>query len=260
VRGALAFERVRITTVRSTWILIAAGLLLTLLIALGSVMAGRQDPIDAGKQADLLSGATLLLPVFVGAVGVLAFGHEYRHGTVRPALLAVPVRLQMLAAKAAVVAMTSAAAALGAVAGSWLLALAIRGNDVTSVGLTAGATDRVAVGTVLYTVAWGLLGLALGGLLRSIPGAITLLLVWSLVAEPLILQLLVLDAFEPIRPIGSFLPFVAGERMYAVDADTEAIASFVSNPVSPLAGGLLLAGYVAGLLALCLVLFEHRDA
>jgi ABC-type transport system involved in multi-copper enzyme maturation permease subunit len=258
MRSALAFERVRVTTVRSTWILIAAGLLLTLLIVLGLTLGTRDDPYDARAQADLLSAVTFLLPVFVAVIGILAFGHEYRHGTIRPALLAVPVRTYLITAKAAVVALLAALVGLGGLVGSWLLALALRGSELTSVGLTAGASERVASGSVLYVVLWSLLGLALGGLIRHVTGAVVLLLVWALVAEPLITGLLTLDFFEPIRPIGSYLPFAAGQRMYAVGGGTTAVVS--SEPLSALAGGLVFTAYVAALLTLCWLLFERRDA
>jgi ABC-2 type transport system permease protein len=63
----------------------------------------------------------------VAVIGILAFGHEYRHGRIRPALLAVPRRGQLMAAKAAAVAGLAALTGVAVLVLSWLLALVIRG-------------------------------------------------------------------------------------------------------------------------------------
>lgn len=255
--SALAFERARVTTVRSTWILLASGLLLTLLIVLGLMLGTRDEPVDATRQAEVFAASTFLLPIFVAVIGILTFGHEYRHGTIRAALLAVPVRWRLMTAKVAVVVVLAAVVGIVALILSWLLALAIRGGDLAAVGLTAGTTERTVLGSLVYVVLWALVGLALGGLIRNIAGAIVLLLVWSLVAEPLIAQLLTLEFFEEIRGLAAYLPFVAGQQMIGVGEDADALQV---EPLSPLAGGLVFTGYVVVLLALCWALFERRDA
>lgn len=277
MRGALAQEWVRLRTLRSTWLLSAASLAVTLLAAVaftltaGSTTAGRSastgsgGPTVLGDQqsfAQVLSAAAQLTPLLMGLLGVFAFGHEYRHGTIRPTLTSVPRRPAVAAAKLLGVTLWSAVVGAVCVAASAVVVAVLGGGRFApGVGFTDGPTARVAAGTVLYVVLIALLGLGLGWLFRNIPAAVSLLFVLPLVAEPIVRAILSIHALHSIAGIGRFLPFGAGAQLYAYSTrvDHTTPAAF-RNDLSPLAGGLTLAAVTAVLLAAAFVLFQRRDA
>lgn len=273
MRDALAYEWLRLRTVRSTWLLTAASLLLTVLPALAltvnplsGVPVGDGDQVrvvgDQEAYAGVLTAGAQLAPLLMGLLGAFAFGHEYRYGTIRTALTALPVRDRLAAAKVLVVGLWAAGVGVLAVVISAVVLLLLRGERFApDVRLSEATTLRVALGVVLYVVLLALLGLALGWLFRNVPAAVTVLLVVPLVVEPVLRALLSLRALEPVSGVGRYLPYGAGQRLFAYSSriDPEVPAAF-RNDLAPLAGGLTLALVVLGLLAVAHVLFRRRDA
>jgi len=278
VRGALAQEWVRLRTVRSTWLLSAGSVAVTLLAAValtltaGTSTAGRiaattgsAPAVARGDQesfAAVLAATAQLTPLLMGLLGVFAFGHEYRHGTIRSTLTSVPRRPAVATAKFIGVALWGAGVGIVCVAASALVLAVIGGGRFApGVGFTGGATERVAAGTVLYVVLIALLGLGFGWLFRNIPAAVSLLFVLPLVAEPIVRAILSIKALHAVAGIGRFLPFGAGGQLYAYSTrvDPRVPAAF-RNDLTPLAGGLTLATVTAVLLVAAFVLFQRRDA
>ena len=269
MRGALSYEWVRLTTVRSTWVLSAAALVVAVLAALAFTLApssastGVEDALgDQRAYANVLTAGAQLTPLLMGLLGAFAFGHEYRYGTIRPTLTALPRRTPVAAAKVLTVALWSALVGGLTVLLAALVAVLLRGGRFDpAVSLTAGPTPRMAVGVVLYVVLSALVGLAVGWLFRNIPAAVTLLLVVPLIVEPLLKIVLSLDALEPVAGIGRFLPFTAGAQLYAYStvADPDIPEAFRSD-LGPLAGGLTFGLLALVLLAAAYLLFRRRDA
>lgn len=273
MRDALAYEWVRIRTLRSTWLLTALSLVLTALPAVAIALnPSSGTPLQEGESfqvlgdqrayALVLTSGAQFASLLMGLVGAFAFGHEYRYGTVRAALTALPVRDRLAAAKVLVVALWAAVVGLLCVVVSAVVALLLRGGRYQpGVSLTEGTTLRVALGVVLYVVLIALLGLALGWLFRSIPAAVAVLLVTPLVVEPLLRLLLSLDLLEPISGIGRYLPYGAGAQLYAYSTEIDLdVPEAFRNDLSPLAGGVTLALAVAVLAAVAHLLFRRRDA
>jgi ABC-2 type transport system permease protein len=262
--GALRYEWTRLRTVRSTWWLTFFALALNALIAF--LIARSVDPgqrLDPGLVTSLLTGGAEFTPlafpaVLMGVVGIFAFGHEYRHGTIRGTLVAIPRRGTVVAAKIIVPTLWSGLVALVAMAIAHLIGLVVIGSRWTPGLVTAGATERVLGGFVALVVLTTLLGLALAGLFRNVPAAIVVLLVTPLIVEPLLVVLLQLDALEPVREAGRFLPFGAAQRMLALSPQ-DGLGELVGS-LSPLAGGLTFAGFVAAFMILTAALFKVRDA
>lgn len=278
MRGALAQEWMRLRTIRSTWFLSLGSLTVTMLAAVAyaltasSTTAGRTGPAagaaagsvlgDQEAFAQVLSAAAQLTPLLMGLLGVFAFGHEYRHGTIRPTLTTVPRRGAVAVAKVVVTTLWAAAVAIVCVAASAGVAVALRGGRFAAgVGFDDWPTQRVALGTALYVVLIALLGLSFGWLFRNIPAAVSLLFVLPLVAEPIIRAVLSIKALHAIAGIGPYLPFGAGGQMYAYSTriDPRVPAAF-RNDLSPLAGGLTLTAVTAVLLVAAYLLFARRDA
>ncbi len=111
--GALKYEWMRIRTIRSSYWMSALAIALTsgitFLMALTvstSELSGDFD-FDQATTFFLLAGASgPLIPVmaapFFAVMGVMAVGHEYRYGTNKATLSAIPDRVAVLSAKVVV--------------------------------------------------------------------------------------------------------------------------------------------------------------
>ncbi|HWM06251.1 MAG TPA: ABC transporter permease subunit [Actinophytocola sp.] len=129
--------------------------------------------------------------VVVLAVGMI--GGEYGTGLIRATLAATPRRHTVLAAKAAVLAATVAAAGALGVLGALLAGRFIlprngfnAANGYPPLSLADPATLRAAAGTVLYLVLVGLLALGLATLVRDTAAAVTTVLSLLYVAPALV--------------------------------------------------------------------------
>ena len=144
MRDALAYEWRRMRTVRSTWLLTVLSLVLTALPAVAITLnPATGSPVQQGDALRLvgdqeayalvLTAGAQLTPLLMGLLGAFAFGHEYRYGTMRTALTALPVRERLAAAKVLVVALWSAAVAVARGAGLGAV-LCCCGETATSPG------------------------------------------------------------------------------------------------------------------------------
>lgn len=103
----LKYELIRMRTLRSTWIISALALLQALGFVTLFALVGRGQgyvPTEETRFESLIG--FILVPFFVVLVSVVAaqaFGHDYRHGTIRVTLSTFPRRGRFLAARAGLV-------------------------------------------------------------------------------------------------------------------------------------------------------------
>ena len=257
---ALKYEWTRLRTLRSTWWLLGTTLLLA-----GGVAALYAGLIEQSEGALLpaltaLAGdAGPLVGILMGLVGAFAIGHEYRYGTIRVTLPVVPRRGAIWAAKTLVVALWSVLVTALSVALAYLLLLVWPGSVVLDDPTVSGDdVISVVLGYVLLVLLYALTGLALAGLLRNLPGAVVLLVVWPLIVETILVGLTFLPGLDSLREEVRFLPFLAGNQLVVVDPSVEVIPGV--PPLGRWEGGAVLGGVVVVLLALWAVLFRRRDA
>jgi ABC-2 type transport system permease protein len=128
---------------------------------------------------------------------------EYRSGMIRTTFMTTPNRTLVLVAKAVVAAMFSAvyAAALtiAAVAVGRLMAPPLVGSNLS---LVDPGTWRLVGAISLFAALAAMLGVAVAALLRNSAGAVAVLLMWPLVAEPILGNLPNMGS-----EIGPYLPF-----------------------------------------------------
>jgi len=176
LRRVVESEWIKFRTLRSSWVTLGAAVLV--MIGLGMVIGyytGKDfagvAPEDAAPSAPLQGsiGAQLL----IGILGVLFVSGEYATGMIRSSLAAVPRRVPVLAAKAAVFGGITLLAMVASSFGAFLAAQAFLGYYGHATSLTDPGVLRVVIGTGVYLTLIGLLGAALGWLLRSTPGGIT---------------------------------------------------------------------------------------
>lgn len=269
---ALRYEWVRLWSIRSTyWLIgIALGLqlFLTLIIAWQLPSSG---PLSGGDDvfAMLVTiGASLgFAPLFIayilGLVGVFSMGHEYRHGMIRATLTALPNRLMVLMAKVVVAALVSGTAAVVCVLIAVLAALLFDVDMPTGDGFWS-----MTAGTVIYTVLFTVSGLAFAAITRHQTAAVALLLLVPTVVEAIIGAVVLAVKFGSDDPTAEggfagllkFLPYDAGGQMYTRVSIDRALEVFGIVPFGPVGGGLVMATFVAILLAISTALFLRRDA
>lgn len=228
--GVLAAERIKLTSTRSPWwctaLAIVFSLGVTALFALllnVSMDAYRDNPQDfpeAPYAENVLAGLGI-----TGAAGIPGFGYilimilaalavtsEYRFGTIRATFLAVPHRASVLVTKAGMIA--AGAAVLSAIL-TFLSFLILRALTDAEVGSRLSLTDgdlRVFYGVPIFIVLAVFLAVAVGALVRQSAGALSLLIVWPVLIEPII------GAFGRWgREIQVFLPFQNANRFLGLE-------------------------------------------
>lgn len=261
MRDALQYEWVRLKTLRSTWWL--TGLTFAFSALAGLFALGlRNKPVTITDYGDILTGGPVdfLLQILLGMIGVFAIGHEYRYGTMRPTLSAIPRRSRLMAAKVIVVSGWVLAIAILCHVLRYLVTMLIIGEPLRHLGLFPGPIGRVWFGVCVYMVLFALVGLALASLFRNIPAALVILIVFPLVVENIIRGLLGLSVFSSIRGLAKVLPFSAGSQIYAyTPLDPSTPTGFREIP-SPYAGLTIFVVFLGIVLGLAWLLFEKRDA
>ncbi|MBL1068271.1 ABC transporter permease subunit [Streptomyces sp. 7-21] len=242
-RRTLAFEWIKFRSVRATVGTTAAAAALPVPGAVFVAATGSLQPDDT-----VLGGSlTFAVPAMMLAAvaGALAVCGEYGSGTVRTTFTAVPARGTVLAAKAVLVAAVLYGLALPACAGAFWVGEAMLGGDYAR-GEPLPALLGVAAA---FSVA-GLLGLALGTLLRHAAGAVTAVL--ALLLLPSMLGPLFGGAE---RWVAGVSPTAALEKLaQSSDASAEAVGS-----LGPWPSLLLVTGYTLLALLAAAGLLRRRD-
>jgi ABC-2 type transport system permease protein len=253
-------EWIKFRSLRSTVITLtaAAVVLIGLGLLFSAVQSGQlsgpgdrggADPEDTAVSVSL--SGVMLAQLIIGSLGVLVTAGEYSTGMIRSSLAAVPRRLPVLWGKtivfAVVVFAVTTVAAFAAFFG---------GQAVLSAGgaATASLGDpgvlRAVFGAAVDLTGIGLLGLALGALLRTTAGAISTLFGLTLLL-PGVLQLLPADFNSAVGP---YLP------SNAVNAFMTAQPVPGASALSPWAGLAVFVGYIVVLLGAAAVTLRRRDA
>jgi ABC-2 type transport system permease protein len=257
MRQALHAEWTKLRTLASTgWLLLAA----VALTAAVSTAAAAAVKCPSGHCAEdpakiSLTGVYLGQAV-VAVVAVLAISGEYSTGMIRTTLTAMPRRVTVLAAKAAI--LTGLVLVAGTIAvGLSLLAgrLILPGNGIGPahgyplLSLADGAVLRAAFGTVLYLALIALLSLGAATAVRDSAIAIGIVL-GLLYLLPIIAAVAGPTLSRHIQQIG---PMTAG---LAIQATT----GLRTLPIGPWAGLGVLAAWAAGALLAGGLVLRLRDA
>ena len=260
---ALHAEWTKLRTLASSfWLLLAAA---AVTIAVGAAVAaafacgpGACAPAVTGADPAKISLTGIDLGQAVIAVlAVLAIGGEYSTGMIRLTLAAMPRRLTMLAAKAAVITGCVMAASVVAVLGSFLAGrLILPGRGLTAVNgyqllsLANGPDLRAAVGGVLYLALIALLAVGITTAVRdsgvAIGLALALLYLFPIVSS-------VIPNQDLARHLEQVAPMTAGQYIMAT-------TGVESLPLTPWQGLGVLALWAAGALVLGAAVLRVRDA
>jgi len=243
-RRVLLSEFTKFRSLRSTmWTLLAAVVLMIGLGALFSAVAASQYHTFNWAQRAAFNPVTTSLNgvifavVAFGVLGVLLMGGEYSTGMIRSSLTAVPRRLPVLWGKLAVFAGSIFSVSLVASFLSFFLGQALLNSHHLGVPITAHDALRSVTGAALYLTVAGLIGVALGALLRHTAAGIT-----TFAAVFFVLPLLAgLLPASISNHVAQYLPSNAGGAIWGG-------AALVPNALSPWTGFALLCGYAAVLI------------
>jgi len=234
----------KLSTVRSPWLLLAAGPVLVVAGVTGLVQSGGDvhDPATQSKALAHVALAALFTLIF----GIFAVAGEYRHGTITDTFLSTPGRDRVVAAKLAVY------GSVGAVAGLVSSAVAVVVTAVWwsvkggSFHLSAAGSWRALAGGVAANVAFAAIGVGVGALLRNLAVAIAAALAWIALVEGIAGQLIGAG-------LARWLPFSASQALGRTDLTGTA------RLLPQWGGGLVLAGYAIAFAAAAMVTTLRRD-
>jgi ABC-2 type transport system permease protein len=262
MKGALRYEWMRLRTLRSTWWLTGLSLLIAGLLGLPALSL--KGPLSVQDYGNILTGggggAVFLVAILLSMIGVFAIGHEYRYGTIRPTLSALPRRSIVVAAKVLVVTGYVFVVALISLVLRYLIDVAILGHRLLRLGLFPTPMARVWIGSIVYTVIFALVGFALAGLFRNIPAAIVTVILLPLLVETILRGLLGLRVFHSIRGFAKALPFSSGAQIFSYPSTDPNSGPDLRGLPSPIDGLLVFLAFLAIVLGLSWFLFEKRDA
>jgi ABC-2 type transport system permease protein len=244
-------EWTKLRALRSTWVVLGATALLVIGLA-GLTGFFQHRASQPPTRAEAVGGALLgvdLLSLVVGVFGVLQMSGEYGSGLIRATLAAVPRRLPVLWAKAAVLLAATGPVMVAACLCALLTSRAFLGDAGPS--LRDPTVLRAGLGAAAAAVTMGLLGLSVGAMLRHTAGAITVLVAATLVVPALLPVALPHSVEDRVLP---YVATIAAQSMYAVGGD---------NPfkvLSPAAGAVVTAIWVVAALAAGGAVLHRRDA
>ena len=166
--AVLNAERIKLSTTRSPAVVGGRGR--------GPEPRVRRDagPPSIGRSRGRRTGVVVFGVPLLMILSALTVTNEYRSGLIRTTFMAVPNRTLVLAAKAIV---------------AMVVFRHLRRGDGGRVGRGGGAHPldwRLVNAVALYAALAAMLGVGVGALLRASAGAVALLLLWPLVAEPLL--------------------------------------------------------------------------
>ena len=252
----LRSEWAKLWSLRSTWITL--GLAVLFLVAFGLIAAAQyKSRISSGQHMnpDFVKSTAVSLSLIgtnfaqlaLGVLGVLVTAGEYSTGMIRSTLAAVPRRLPVLWSKSAVFGVVAVMVGTVGAFITFLFASGIVSGTPAAMTFSDAGVVRSLLGAGLYLGLVGVIGTALGALLRSVAGGISVL-VGALMLVPGLISLLPSTWQTNISP---YLPSNAGESILTLHRGATAL--------SPAAGLAIFLGWTMLALAGAAYRLVHTD-
>ena len=249
----LRSEWIKLWTLRSTWLTLAASLIG--MVGIGYLVSyeTQRHFASMGLAERLTFDPTLrsligvyLAQLAIGVLGVLVITGEYATGTIRATLGAVPTRLPVLWAKLLVFGSVTFVVMLAASFAAFLGGQHFLHPYGTT--LSAPHVLRAVIGVALYLTVVALLSVGLGFVIRNTAGGIATLFGLLLVL-PVIVQALPSSWQDHIMP---YLPSDAGSTLFRLHQDFRSLA--------PWTGFAVFCAWAAASILAAAVLLRRRDA
>lgn len=254
----IASEWMKIRTVRATfWTLVslfAGSALISFLITLGAANTYAKDQA-AGKPDSpdiVLLGLAIVGQIAAYVLGVMTISAEYTTGAIRTTLTAMPRRVEILVAKAILLAVIVFVVGLATAFLCFYLANVPLQAKHVGLRMSDPGVTRALFGSALYLSGLSLFGLAMGFLLRHTAGAIT----FGLALIFIIGNLVQLIPGSVGRWLYKVMPGNAGSQVTAFGESNR----HPDKAFAPWTGFTVFVIEVVVLLVVGALLFEKRDA
>jgi len=255
-RRVLLSEWTKFRSLRSTvYTLLAAVVLSIGLGALFSAVSASQyhtfSPADRASFDPVSTslGGMLFAQLAIGVLGVLLISGEYSTGMIRSSLTAVPRRLPVLWAKLGFFAGVVFSVTLVTSFVSFFLGQALLSSEHLNVAISAPGALRSVIGTALYATVAGMIGMALGALLRNTAAGISTFVAVFFVIPPLTDLLPSSWSSHFVQ----YLPSNAGEVLFGG-------ARGLAHPLAPWTGFGLLCAYAVVMIGFAAWRLRRADA
>lgn len=254
----LASELRKVIYVRANWgILIAAILLSALSTSITVPILQADDGNAFGISLSTTMGADAVYAnavsgyIFAIILGVILMAGEFRHGTAVATFLTSPKRSRVILAKLGVGAIASSvlmlASSLAGLLAGWIALQTVENAGTPSEGLFL----NLILASVLAGVVLGMIGLAIGTLIRNQMLAIVATLIYLFVIDPLLLSL--------APDAGKYLPTGLITAMLNLDIDAPEFGVDTSLYLAPLAAAGVLVAIGAVFAGVAMLTSLRRD-
>ncbi len=250
-------EWVKLTTLRSTFITLGAGVVLS--VAMTAVVAlavgSTWDSWSPERQAQFapvlmtMSGNVILL-IASAVFGALAVSSEYSNGMIRLTLTATPRRGRVLVAKLLLVSSITVVLGVITTVSMFLVGRAVLDSyGVSMAGLGDPDVQRLVIGLGVATPLFPIFGVALGVILRSTAGAITA--VMGMLWLP--------QVFVELLPAG---PQKLLSLTPQSGADSLTVAHYAESPLysDPATGVVIMVVWLVAFIGGAYLMLKRRDA
>lgn len=251
--SAISSEWIKLSTLRSTWITLAAAVVGT--VAVGALASwgidshwNRLGPGERAAFSPITQSLTgvYLAQLAIGVLGVLVISGEYTTGMIRATLAAVPRRLPVVWAKLVVFGSITFLTTLVAAFIAFFLGQALLHEHGTTIA--APHAVRAVIGVALYLTVVGALALGLGFALRSTAGGIATVF-GILLVLPAIGHVLPSSWQQHLLP---YLPSNAGGNLFTLHPDP--------GSLSPWTGFAVMCAWAAAAVLAGAIVLRRRDA
>jgi hypothetical protein len=259
----LKSEWIKLTSLRSTWITVIAVVaviigfgLLSALVASGGVTpssaSGGGPPTEAMRRNPVntvMSGANLAV-LIVAVLGSIIGAREFASGLIRTTFSAVPRRLPVLWAKLiAFIVLLLPPVLVGVVAVFFLGMAILEGSQAPAASWSDDGVARSVIGGGFYILGLGVIGLALGILLRGTAASIGVV-IGAVIFIPALATALLPDSWDEVL---KYLPSNAGAA-FTTAGQPGAIV------LDPAIGGLVFVAWIVVAVAGAAWVVVRRDA
>ncbi|HYF96604.1 MAG TPA: ABC transporter permease [Patescibacteria group bacterium] len=249
MKATMKGEFRKLFTVRSTYILIILAALLIVLVnfyfeGYRGITGSPASILSPDALKEIINNSAGLIAIFIAIIAILFIGHEYRYNTIMYTLISNTHRARVLLAKVFTVAVfsfiTGLILTLFAI-GCYFVGLELRGASLPPQNLD----ELYQFGKLTaYFVGYGLIGLLISTLLRSVIAAIAVFLIAPATIEPL--------ASIPLKENAVYLPFSSLDNILNI--------GIIKSDVSPATSILVVGAYLLVGFVIAYLLFLRRDA
>jgi len=235
-------ELLKLRSTRTTPGLLVAAIGLVLLFTLLTGLLSKVPALMGLANQRGLLGVGGIAGVLAALAGALLLTGEFRFGTIRPTFLFTPQRSRVIGAK--YLAGLLAGLVFGATGEALSLGIgaAILSERGIPFALSGGQLALLILGTLAGCALFGVIGVAVGGIVRNQVAAVVGLLAWVFIVDSLL--------FGLVPSVGRYMPSQAADALSGSSSVHE---------LSAVAGGAVLVAWTVGLAAAGLALTAKRD-